>query len=180
MYQDLAMRTCSPTNKDTIQAVLGLISECGEFATQIKNHRAQGHDLDTSNLIEEIGDELWYFAMYCETSGRSLSNYITDPKVHFDQELALEGLILGWALTIGGLAKEELVGYKDALADVRTMECIMGLVTILGHICYMLGTDLESVMEKNINKLRVRYPEKFEPEQSLNRDTEAEQEVLKS
>jgi NTP pyrophosphatase (non-canonical NTP hydrolase) len=41
-----------------------------------------------------------------------------------------------------------------------------------------LGLDPEAVLTKNIYKLRVRYPEKFDPNHALNRDNKAEREVL--
>jgi hypothetical protein len=39
-------------------------------------------------------------------------------------------------------------------------------------------TSFEEVQKLNIDKLRVRYPDKFDPEQALNRNLEAERKVL--
>ena len=35
-----------------------------------------------------------------------------------------------------------------------------------------LGYDLETILDKNIQKLRIRYPDGFETERSVNRDEE--------
>lgn len=40
--------------------------------------------------------------------------------------------------------------------------------------CEALDIDLGEVMRKNINKLKVRYPEKFTQENALNRDLDRE------
>lgn len=41
-----------------------------------------------------------------------------------------------------------------------------------------LGTSIEEIMERNIAKLRVRFPEKFESEQAIERDLNAERKEL--
>jgi NTP pyrophosphatase (non-canonical NTP hydrolase) len=44
--------------------------------------------------------------------------------------------------------------------------------------CNALGITIEQLMDKNIHKLKVRYPEKFTEENALNRDLKKEQEVF--
>ena len=44
--------------------------------------------------------------------------------------------------------------------------------------CEALGTTMEYVMEFNIAKLKVRYPEKFEAQRSIERDLAAERAAL--
>lgn len=46
-----------------IHAVLGLASEVGEVADALKKHIIYGRELDRLNVIEEIGDLLWYEAL---------------------------------------------------------------------------------------------------------------------
>lgn len=50
------------------------------------------------------------------------------------------------------------------------------LIEELGDICWYiaimaegLGIDLEAVMQRNIDKLKKRYPDGFDPERSINR-----------
>lgn len=43
-----------------------------------------------------------------------------------------------------------------------------------------LGVSFEEVWEKNIAKLQVRFPEKFESERALHRDKEAERKAQES
>jgi len=51
------------------------------------------------------------------------------------------------------------------------------LINELGDVCWYIaqlassmGTDLNTVLEKNIEKLRLRYPDGFSVERSLYRD----------
>ncbi|EQD72806.1 MazG family protein, partial [mine drainage metagenome] len=39
----------------------------------------------------------------------------------------------------------------------------------ISRLAKMVGSSLDDVAEKNIEKLRARYPEGFEPDRSINR-----------
>jgi hypothetical protein len=43
-----------------------------------------------------------------------------------------------------------------------------------------LGVSFEQMWEKNINKLKKRYPDKYSHDKALNRDTDAERKILES
>ncbi|MCR4855419.1 MAG: nucleoside triphosphate pyrophosphohydrolase family protein [Erysipelotrichaceae bacterium] len=64
-YQKLAMTTLNPQiekEKIIINAVMGLSAESGEATDLVKKHLFQGHDLNRSEMIEELGDIAWYLA----------------------------------------------------------------------------------------------------------------------
>lgn len=64
-YQNLAMRTLNPdlSRKDVlINSVMGLCGESGEAIDIVKKWLAQGHELDRTHLIKELGDVAWYLA----------------------------------------------------------------------------------------------------------------------
>ena len=64
-YQRLAMTTLTPelSQKDVlINGVMGLCGEAGEAIDIVKKHLAQGHDLDRTGLVKELGDIAWYLA----------------------------------------------------------------------------------------------------------------------
>lgn len=50
-------------------AQLGIASEAGEIADQLKKHFFYGKDLDVVNLSEEIGDLFWYLALAANELG---------------------------------------------------------------------------------------------------------------
>ena len=44
----------------------------------------------------------------------------------------------------------------------------------------VLGISFEDVMEKNIEKLKARYPEKFTEDKAINRDLDTERKILEN
>jgi NTP pyrophosphatase (non-canonical NTP hydrolase) len=75
-YQEQAMRT-APQGFTPYQlitdAAYGLCSEAGEVIGHLKKHEFQGHDLNIDDVCEEVGDLLWYCAMFAQGAGISLS-----------------------------------------------------------------------------------------------------------
>jgi len=74
-FQALAMRTANRMgrDKDLIHAAMGLTSEAGEFMDAIKANYAYNKELDVENLIEELGDILWFVALACNSLGIPMS-----------------------------------------------------------------------------------------------------------
>lgn len=70
-YQKLAIRTAKKIDQksDLIHAGLGLAGEAGEFVDAVKKYAIYNKPLDKANLIEELGDLLWYIALACDTLG---------------------------------------------------------------------------------------------------------------
>lgn len=66
-YQRLAMRTAGD-NEDgyLLNGVMGLCGEAGEVIDLVKKHLFQGHELDRDEVVEELGDVLWYCALIAE------------------------------------------------------------------------------------------------------------------
>ncbi|HZS43396.1 MAG TPA: nucleoside triphosphate pyrophosphohydrolase family protein [Candidatus Paceibacterota bacterium] len=52
-----------------LHAILGLASELGELADQLKKHIFYGRPLDKINLSEEAGDLVWYLALVSNVPG---------------------------------------------------------------------------------------------------------------
>lgn len=71
-YQELAQRTSNKKAGDMdkiLNGVMGLNGEAGECIDIIKKHFFQGHELNKDELIDELGDVLWYIAETCEGLG---------------------------------------------------------------------------------------------------------------
>lgn len=76
-YQRLLGSDDLPPNDNTtptrlLHAVLGMTTEVGEIADQIKKHIFYGKEYKKDNAAEELGDLLWYIALYCNVSGFDL------------------------------------------------------------------------------------------------------------
>lgn len=67
-------------------------------------------------------------------------------------------LVKKWVFQGHELYKEDV---EEELGDVLWYAAIL---------CEGIGTNMEEVMQKNIEKLKRRYPDGFEVERSVNRD----------
>jgi NTP pyrophosphatase (non-canonical NTP hydrolase) len=63
----------------------------------------------------------------------------------------------------------DIINLSEELADVDFYKAML---------LRKFGIDEADIRQKNIDKLRVRYPDKFSSDNALNRDLEAEKEVL--
>lgn len=67
-YEEIRERF-TDRNIRLLHGSIGLETEAGEIADQLKKHIFYGKDLDTVNLEEEIGDMFWYCALMCDELG---------------------------------------------------------------------------------------------------------------
>ena len=64
-YQKLAEKTSGAGEfgeRRQIIAALGLAGEAGEFANMVKKLTAHGHTISQEEIVDELGDVLWYLA----------------------------------------------------------------------------------------------------------------------
>lgn len=57
-----------------LHAAIGMCTETGELQDQLKKHIFYGKPLDTTNLVEEMGDLMWYVGIMCDTLKVSLED----------------------------------------------------------------------------------------------------------
>ena len=62
----------NPSTSDIIHGILGASGEVGELADQLKRHLYYKTDLDLVNLMEEVGDVLWYLNLIAVGGGFTL------------------------------------------------------------------------------------------------------------
>jgi NTP pyrophosphatase (non-canonical NTP hydrolase) len=70
------------------------------------------------------------------------------------------------------------VYYGKPLDVVNLREEIGDVMWYLALLCRATNTDLSAVASTNIDKLRARFPDKFDPSKALNRNLDAEREIL--
>jgi NTP pyrophosphatase (non-canonical NTP hydrolase) len=76
-YQKMAERTSGAGQsgeRRQVIAALGLAGEAGEFANMIKKLTAHGHDIPAEDLVDELGDVLWYLSEAATASGLDLNH----------------------------------------------------------------------------------------------------------
>lgn len=75
-------------------------------------------------------------------------------------------------------ALKKHVFYGKVLDKVNLKEEIGDLLWYCAIACSELGISLDEVMTQNIDKLKLRYPNKFNSEDAINRNVEAERVLL--
>lgn len=75
-------------------------------------------------------------------------------------------------------ALKKHIFYGKELDRVNLAEELGDLFWYMAIVADELGVEFESVMERNIQKLKARYGEKFSEEKAENRDLESERSIL--
>lgn len=76
-YMMMAMKTKGEyANKvdQLLNGVMGLCGESGEVIDMVKKHVYQGHNLDRVDMIDELGDVLWYIHLILDVLGCDLED----------------------------------------------------------------------------------------------------------
>lgn len=157
-----------------LHASLGLCTEVGELQKAVSADR-----LDGVNVMEECGDLYWYCALALDAAGVSFP----------EKSAESEDDLTTWSLIFNTLRLGEHVG---DLQDILKKHLIYGKPLLLGDVggvVYGILRDIQDVlrcvrytpeqaMERNIEKLRKRFPEGYSNEKALVRDLDAERKEL--
>lgn len=159
-YQILAERTCpdlGSIEKNILHMKVGILTEIGELADIFKKKLAYGKPLDYVHISEEASDICWY-------------------QVNLDRMLGFEYLEKD-ELTLISMSPMDDTEILDILINYQ--EYAYDPLTIAYNIVRSFEQlDFYKGLENNINKLKVRFPEKFTTEAALNRDLESERKEL--
>lgn len=112
-YVDLGSRELNDAHM-----IFGMITEVGELADTLKKKLAYGKDLDTVNLIEELGDILWYWINFC-------TNYGFDPDVILDRVIGKLKIRYGDKFNVSGAINRNLEKERSFLEGYSPDETIM-------------------------------------------------------
>ncbi len=64
-----------------LHAILGMQDEIGEISKAMKGWIYYGKPLDCLNLVEELGDLLWFVALACNTLGVDMENALMEANI---------------------------------------------------------------------------------------------------
>ena len=173
-YAYLAKRTCVDLDSkelDRFHMLLGLITEISEICDMYKKHIAYKKDFDLVNLGEEWADTCWYIAndmLLVNYDFSRITDVALEARMNFIKNLKKEGIqdieiIISFLKRITNDGEDFENIYLDWLA-----------------FGYILFDDPEMWLKKNIEKLSLRFPEKFTEENAINRDTTKERKILES
>jgi len=170
-----------------IHTRLGMVSELDELITALRKN-------DDVNVGEELCDILWYLANDLNLTKEwhfitdATYNYYaamelgkepmsTDGGFKLDNEFPwLSALVFNISI-LADLVKKDLAYQKqpDVLVYTKAVSYLFGAIN---NIALLKSIDLEVYMERNIAKLKVRYPDKFTEEGAINRDLDKERSAL--
>ena len=71
-YQHETLRTGKEVG--VIESVMGMCEEIGEVVGKINKATFRGHDADVGELIDELGDVLWYLSITAYNAGVPLES----------------------------------------------------------------------------------------------------------
>jgi len=142
----------------TLHGVLGIQTELMELEVAFRN-------MDAVNAVEEIGDVLWYLAILADEY--DIREF--DKEITVDDTAALNDIL--------DMVKRTLF-YGKELDKELMIKFIKSNLNLFAEMCGDLDVPVELAMKTNINKLAIRYPDKFKEEDAENRDLEAERKLL--
>lgn len=166
-YRPLALRTAKmfPTQRENLRhAVLGLTTETGELATEVKRMAVYGKPLTEDvrqNMIEEIGDVQWYVPL-----GMRALNLDALPEMPLSMVEELREIVTLPDMTValsamaGGLAALYMAP-DDEIDNVDAGCLFTGIIALADKIALTVNTTGDVTREMNIGKLQVRFPQAY-------------------
>ena len=160
-------------------AKIGMITELGELGDLIKRAFVYGKPFDPVNLMEEVGDYLWYFVLFCDVRGVRMATLDAEYELRMrflrgahraDEKQAL----LALACLTARLCEQ---GLHSLHSDGETRDAVVGLLTML---LQKHSFTLSQCLETNDKKLEARTGKMFSAGDILARDTAAERVILEA
>ncbi len=136
-------------------------------------------DIDVVNLKEELWDIMWYAAIACNELELDIFEYNIDYSHNNNYKSIEEFLYVlnDVSIYILDSFKKSLLYNKPFDVDLFVKR-MTELLQIISNLVKFIEWDLEKICLINIEKLQLRYPDKFTTEKSIDRDLDAEREIL--
>lgn len=179
-YVPLALRTEAPlpTVFERLEhSLLGLITETGEFTTEIKRIAIYGKGIDDlskdgkttlrQHIAEEVGDALWYVAIGADALG--MPALLTAPldQAPTPEQLDtrdLSHMARSIAISVGNFGQATATVYMIEMDRDTPISTLSATLHKLNTLSGLIGIPLQQIADENIAKLTARYPEKFTAE----------------
>lgn len=121
---------------------------------------------DRINLLEELGDKLWYVAILAD---EFRITYLLEEAQSVSIDIEENDIL--------DLAKKSLF-YGSKFNIELAKEIVYSIYIDIINVILDTDGDVSSVMETNIKKLQQRYPDKFTSRDATERDLEKERAIL--
>lgn len=155
---------------DMLHCAIGISTEVGELVEAINKK-------DIINIGEEIADQMWYISNMANFINYDLTELVLINGSDFNSEenYLNESVILQAELL--DIFKKSIFYGKEL--DINKIKYIITRMTInLNCLSFHISLSILELLDKNIAKLKIRFPEKFTEDLAQNRNLEAERKEL--
>ena len=172
-FKEECKRTCASLGNDKLDLshmILGMVSELEELDESLVIK-------DIVNTGEEIADIYWYLMNYI--SFRELDIELEQSNYN-SYRLDSHTLVYGLSITVSKLSDltKKYIAYGRGINEVEEEELILEIDKYLQAILLRKGLDLGNILQNNIDKLKIRFPEKFNENEANNRNLTKERKEL--
>lgn len=165
MYLLAAKRTLAPglSDKEVIEMCgLGLIGEIGEVADMYKKlFHKKDREIDKAKVLDELGDVAWYIAVLAQHRGLKLIKPTGLMKIE-----APASILFSMAEVSGSIAVS-LRAYlyeREPFDNHALTFYLCRMLLYIASFAKFLGSDLDTVMFENVEKLKIRHKLTFNSE----------------
>jgi NTP pyrophosphatase (non-canonical NTP hydrolase) len=167
-----------------LHAVIGSLTEIEEI---LQNYNLEFNlitDLDKQGSIaEETADIFWYLSilfreLQIDDYNTQLANEFEELTESYQPFILLMTYLKVNLKFLDSLKKK--IYYNKPIDKENIVKYTKDMYSLLVHYCVMHGADFESILDKNIAKLKSRYGDKFSSEKAIDRDLEAERKILEN
>lgn len=172
-FKEECKRTCASLGNDKLDLshmILGMVSELEELDESLVTK-------DIVNTGEEVADIYWYLMNYI--SFRELDIEL-EQSSHNSYRLDSHTLVYGLSMTVSKLSDltKKYIAYGRPINGIDELSYICNIDKYLQAILLRKGLDLGNVLQNNIDKLKIRFPEKFNESEANNRNLTEERKEL--
>lgn len=170
-YRPLALRTAKilPSSRLNLRhAVLGLLTELGELATEVKRVAIYGKELTDAmrdHCIEEAGDAQWYVPlalMSINATDDEVKDAILNSGLSFmPRREDLADTCCTMAAMAGAIAMVAVGKDSQEDRDIVLQACAVIIILMNDKVAPALGVEPDAIRFANIAKLRLRFPESY-------------------
>lgn len=161
-----------------LHAVIGSLTEIEELLDNYQNGELLQSVNKQGSIAEESADIFWYLAiLYRELGIENIDNSFEINEDFNGFQILMRYLQVN--LKMLDALKKKLY-YNKNIDMLIFINQTFELYSLLERYCKFYNTDLGVILEKNINKLKARYGDKFSSEKAINRDLELEKNILEN
>jgi NTP pyrophosphatase (non-canonical NTP hydrolase) len=166
----------SQEKRNELHGAIGLTTEAGELLEAFELPMYKRY----VNIVEELGDICWYISIFERKLGVTFKHHFDNQQPHMITHSGSEDHFRIAATKIAPTTTRILDLYKktgfygkDVDNTKLQLQC-ENLNRQCAFLAMSIGITLEEIKLRNINKLLIRYPDKFTNELAENRNVDAE------